>query len=358
MNEKYNLLFKTGDAELRALKLTNFKSSSIFPIIELTRGRKSKYDKVGDIEKRIHKLTGIFGDSEVCIDLTTDEELSNMQIENLYDCSNGYQNWVDFLVDLNNRSIFMSIVPVILVDTSDEFIENNIEKQVESLARNFNHIVYRNSINDEGYLEDITIISSIVKKYEKLKFTIVVDCEYVPGGAMQNVLEVLKARISNMNELIQDVNIIVVSTSFPRYVSDVGNDDYDLFQLDELRLFNNISSQNISYGDYGAINPVRTDTITMSRGWIPRIDVPTLEGVFYYRLRKKLYADDYSKTYNAVAKKVIQDEKFPSNMETNWGVRQINLCANGDSPGASPSFWISVRMSIFIEMQLLRISKK
>ena len=30
---------------------------------------------------------------------------------------------------------------------------------------------------------------------------------------------------------------------------------------------------NVIYGDYASINPTRNDTITMARGWIPRIDV-------------------------------------------------------------------------------------
>ncbi len=93
----------------------------------------------------------------------------------------------------------------------------------------------------------------------------------------------------------------------------------------------------------------------MARGWIPRIDIPTLTGIYYYRLRKKGYGDDYSATYSAVAKKVISDNKFPSDYNDNWGIKQVIMCSNGDSPGASPGFWISVRMSVFIDMQLKRL---
>ena len=42
---KYSLLLKTGDAEIRAAK--HFTTlSNLLPIIELTRGRKSKNDKI------------------------------------------------------------------------------------------------------------------------------------------------------------------------------------------------------------------------------------------------------------------------------------------------------------------------
>ena len=55
MKNKYGLLFKTGDSEIRALR--NFSNKKgIFPIIELTRGRKTKKDTIGDIQKRIDQL--------------------------------------------------------------------------------------------------------------------------------------------------------------------------------------------------------------------------------------------------------------------------------------------------------------
>lgn len=52
---KYSLLLKTGDAEIRAAK--HFTTlSNLLPIIELTRGRKSKNDKEGNIEKRLNQI--------------------------------------------------------------------------------------------------------------------------------------------------------------------------------------------------------------------------------------------------------------------------------------------------------------
>lgn len=68
MKNKYGLLFKTGDSEIRALR--NFSNKKgIFPIIELTRGRKTKKDTIGDIQKRIDQLAECFGNMDIILDL-------------------------------------------------------------------------------------------------------------------------------------------------------------------------------------------------------------------------------------------------------------------------------------------------
>lgn len=354
-NNKYNLLFKTGDAEIRALEKSDIRSKNLFPIIEITRGRKSKTDQIGLISKRIKKIEAIFENRDICIDLTTDKELSNPEIDNMYSYSNGYEEWIYFLTKLKQQQTFSSISPTILVDTSDPDLENNLLSQVKSLYKEFDNIVYRNNLSDDGYIDDINTISQYINSNDKHKFTFILDCEYVPVGAINNTIEVLNARINKIRDIIPGTKFIVVSTSFPRYVSDIGNDDYDIFPVDEIRIHDGLNDSNIEYGDYGSINPVRNDTITMARGWIPRIDIPTPDGIYYYRLRKKGYGDDYSATYSAVAKKVISDNKFPSDYNDNWGIKQVIMCSNGDSPGASPGFWISVRMSVFIDMQLKRL---
>ncbi len=354
-SKKYNLIFKTGDAELRALNNNSFDTSAIFPIIELTRGRKSKYDKVGSISKRIDKISSIFSNQEICLDLTTSEDLSNEEISDLYNCNNGYSTWINFLVDLKEENLFSNLIPTILVDTSDENLDENLLKQVEGLSKSFKHLLYRHNINDTGYFDDLNVIKDYLNKND-LEFTFLFDCEYIPVGAFRDTIAVLDARIEKIKQIIPKANFIVASTSFPRYVSDIGNDEMDIFPLIELLVYEGIADKdNVEYGDYGSINPTRNDSVSMSRGWIPRIDVPTLDGIYYYRLRRNKFGNDYAKTYSAVARKVIDDNKFPNDYNKNWGVKQINICAKEGAPGSAPSFWISVRMSIFIEMQIRRL---
>lgn len=355
MKTRYNLLFKTGDAELRALERTKFETSRVFPIVELTRGRKSKYDKIGLISKRIKKLSKIFGKHSVCLDLTTSADLENEEIKDLYDFTNGYSKWVNYLSDLKNQNIFKEVIPTILVNTEDKELDENLLKQVENL-NSFNHILYRNNLTDDGYYDDLITIKELVNNNKKQQFTFVLDCEYVPVGAYLNVVSVLEARIKKVKNLIPKVNIIVVATSFPRYVSDIGNDETDIFPLDEITIYNKLQDKEcVYYGDYGSINPERNDTVTMARGWIPRIDVPTLNGIYYYRKRRALYNNDYALTYTAVARDVVADPRFPDDDNSNWGIQQIKASSEGDAPGSAPSFWISVRMSIFMSMQLRKL---
>jgi hypothetical protein len=56
-----------------------------------------------------------------------------------------------------------------------------------------------------------------------------------------------------------------------------------------------------------------------------------------------------------VARKVTADLRFPTTYNSNWGIKQIISSKNGNAPGSAPSYWISVRMAIFIEMQLKRL---
>ncbi len=353
-NSKYYILFKTGDAEFRCFEKSNFNPESFFPIVELTRGRKSKFDKIGHVSKRIEKLSSIFKNIPICLDLTTDSSLSNSQIDDLYLCDNGYANWVQFIKELNHSDSFKSVIPTILVDTGDEQLSENLLKQVEELSSFCPKIAYRNNIADDGYYEDIQLFADSINRSNK-SFVFILDCEYVPSGATYNTIEIAKVRIAKVRKLIPSAQVVVVSTSFPRYVSDIGNDDKDTFPLNELLIFQGLKEQygDISYGDYASIFPTRNDSVVMSRGWIPRIDVPTIDGIYYYRLRNT--QKDYASTYSLVAKKVVSDSRFPHDYEDNWGVRQILMCRNGKAPGSAPSFWISVRMSIFIELQLRRL---
>ena len=162
----------------------------------------------------------------------------------------------------------------------------------------------------------------------------------------------MNVRINKIKNIYKDSKFILTSTSFPRYVNEIGKDDTDTFRLNEIDLFNEViqahGSNNVLYSDYGSINPIRNDRVIMSRGWIPRIDVPLEKEIFYYRKRKE--TREYYQTYTELARdKVVKDKRFPKKLNKNWGINQINACANGNARGSSPSFSITVRMNIHIE---------
>jgi hypothetical protein len=353
MKNKYGLLFKTGESEIRALK--NFPNKKgVFPIIELTRGRKTKRDTIGDIQKRIDQLAECFGNMDVILDLTTEPALSSTQIDTLYMPDNGYENWMNFLENIERREIFKDIYPSILLNVDDDDFEENLKKQVSSILRNYNGVSYRCNIEDEGYGDDIDTISDLIPTNKKFFF--IVDCSYIRESELATCREQAIKIIRDIYAKVPHTSFILTSTSFP---DKIGEENSATLPLTEIRLYNEVSRAvpaiNIAYSDYGSINPIRNDNVIMANGWRPRIDVPLETEIFYYR-RKKV-PKGYAVTYSLVAVDATNDRKFPSDVR-NWGTNQIINAADGSSPGSSPSFWISVRMNIYIEQQLRRLSLK
>lgn len=351
MKNKYGLLFKTGESEIRALR--NFSNKKgIFPIIELTRGRKTKKDTIGDIQKRIDQLSECFGNMDIILDLTTEPALSSTQIDMLYIPDNGYENWINFLISIKEKSIFKDIYPSILLNVDDNDFEDNLEKQVTSILKNFSGISYRCNIEDEGYSDDINTVSELISSDKSFFF--IIDCSYIRESELFSCKEQTLRIIREVHNKIPHANFILASTSFP---DKIGEDDSATLPLTEIRLYREVSTArpdiSIMYSDYGSINPVRNDNVIMANGWRPRIDVPLETEIFYYRRRK--IPKGYAATYSLVAGDAVKDRRFPSAIK-NWGIEQITIAADGASPGSSPSFWISVRMNIYIEQQLKRLA--
>ena len=220
---------------------------------------------------------------------------------------------------------------------------------------NGNGIAYRCNIEDEGYSEDVEILSNILN--EKDKFFFIVDCGYIRESELNTCKTQSIKIIQEVYKKIPRVHFILTSTSFP---DKIGESDCSNIPLIKIRLYNSIvrglPQINITYSDYGTINPIRNDNVIMANGWRPRIDVPIDSEIFYYR-RKKL-PQGYAETYSLVAADVVSDSRFPLALNKNWGINQIKNASDGASPGSSPSFWISVRMNIHIGQQLKRLSEK
>lgn len=358
MDRKYAIVIKTGEAEIRALENTNKNLLQyIFPVIEITRGRKVTKDKTETypFDKRLSKLKKVFENQIVAIDLTSDESLSSKEIDFLYDPTNGYQNWVDFLVRIKEEDTFLEIIPTLILNLDDEDFENNLLLQVQNLKKHFKSILYRNSIADENCYDDFELIR---EELIGINFIVLVDCGYTPQASYRNVALKSIARIKNSQSVIGDsANYIICSTSFPNNVRDLGDVDTDTFRISEIDIYNLVSERfpNVIYGDYASINPIRNDTIIMARGWIPRIDTPLDLSIYYYKQRRPKGVSAYAATYIQVAQLTVKDPRFPIDIKENWGIEQIKACAKGGAPSASPSFWISVRVNIHIAQQVKRI---
>ncbi|MEC4094015.1 beta family protein [Myroides odoratimimus] len=363
----YTLIIRTGESEIKAIEnSSNDILDKVFPVIEITRGRKKteknvKPEKITyPFETRLRKLKNILKGRIVGITLTNENLLKSDEINELYNPDNGYEAWVSFLLKVKEEGVFKEIVPTIIINPDDEYYEYNLAKQFLALKAHFKRIIYRNTIIDEYGYDDLDILKKYLDK--NIEFSILVDCGYIPNATVPNVAEKTISRIKNYKELFDDssINYIVAATSFPNNVNDMGGEDYDNYKIASVTLYNTIYSQghgDIFYGDYGTINPIRNDEVIMARGWIPRIDVPLYDLVYYYRERRPKGVSAYADTYRRVAHKVVADDMFPININSNWGITQILNCSKGLKPGATPSFWIAVRMNIHIEQQVRRISK-
>jgi hypothetical protein len=355
---KYSVIIKTGEAEIRAIENTE-KSvlNQIFPLIEITRGRKVKNDiDPYPFDKRLTKLKESFAGQTVAFDLTSDDALSSPKIDELYDYANGYQNWIDFLLQIKAENTFKEIVPTILLNTEDENFNDNLLLQVRNIKKNFSSILYRNSILDENCYDDFELLKN---ELQGINLHIMIDCEYTPQASQNNFAEKTIARIQNIKSILTniDVKFIVTATSFPNKVTDLGDVDSDTFNLSEIQIHKAVCDKilNVIYGDYASINPKRNDTIIMAHGWVPRIDVALQDSTFYYKKRRPQGISAYAATYTQVAQEVVRDNRFPIDLGNNWGVQQIITCAKGGAPSSTPRFWIAVRMNIHIAQQVKRL---
>ena len=368
MDKLYAVVIKTGDAEIKAIEnLPKETISKVLPIIEITRGRKiqerseeeKKSNRISGVElyplvKRLDKIKTIFRGQTVCFDLTTELSLSNKTIDNLYKHNNGYKNWIDFLINLKQESNFKEIIPCIVMDVEDPDFDTNIKIQVRELSKHFKNIIYRNFLSDDNCYDDIEVIKTEVNQNTNLLFMI--DSGYIVPASHKIFLDKIIYRVNKVSTILPpNTKYIICGTSFPKQVSDIGNDFSDTFKLVEKQIFNNLKDScgvDLVYADYGTINPIRNDDIIMARGWIPRIDVPTKSDVYYYRVRRPKGTSQYKDTYVEVAKLVRNDDRFPSSIKSNWGISEINRCADGKPSSSSPSFWIAVRMNIHIQQQV------
>lgn len=399
MASDYYLLFKTAQAEFRAWNnLKPSAKSSVFPIVELTRGRKiPRADKnffgegehlpeenwvnhtgIYDFFRNVENSREAFIDCEkVIIDLTREDSLSCKEIEDLAISDDGYQKWIDFL---NAEKVnYQSLIPTLLVNPSEneneEEYKQNLELQFSAISDEFSGVAYRASVLiDTDFIYDLMLLANRINDaLERGKqFWVILDHEFIRPGMGLLHASTTSGLIETITELIPNAQIVILSTSFPKSIIDLGNPDSDSFPMEEIFLFEeikkNIGERNsIHYGDYGSINPMRNDIVGFS-GWRPRIDFPSSvkKRTFYYREKrdvigeivedgnkKKIYGP-YGSHYVSVANKIVNDDAF-EDMPDSWGVAQIKLAKDGTPPGKSPSFWISVRMEIHIMQQLKRM---
>lgn len=355
----YLPIIKTGEAECRAVMESPFlaNNDAIIPIIELTRGRKKsiKLENGKNLvsfpfSNRLNKLKkGFYGDI-VAIDLTSDEDLLSEEIYTLYDPKNGYENWCSFIGSIDVEGCFKKIIPSIIFNWNDDKFLENIQLEIVRLTKKFDSVFYRCDLQSTDCYDEIPTILQFLPSGTKL--CVLIDAGYLQESIKDDAIALFTSRIENIIKILQGNNysIAIASTSFPNNVTEYGDLETSTIRQIEKDIFKSVreSHDKLLYSDYATINPIRNDLVTMARGWIPRIDVPVYDSIYYYRHRRPPRMSAYKGTYAYVAGRAISDVRFPNGLDELWGISMIRSCAFGIVPSSAPNFWISVRMNIHL----------
>jgi hypothetical protein len=335
---------KTSDAELRAVKhLSDGIKKQMCPIFELTRSRKTKKDPQGSLLKRIEQVKEIHGHAPAIIDLTVEEALINPEMDLLFDEANGYDAWCIF-AEVNFPA---SYIPCLQFSEGSSI--QNFRQQASRLLQSFPKVALRLSVTD---LEATELYEEVYDEIGHEKLILIANVKFVEHGMLNysdglcvNFLKnVVGNRIPNL--------ICFPSSGFPRAVGsgDYGNDRFGSFPALEISLFNKLSAQfpslPIAYSDFGSVHPIRYEAAFSN--WVPRVDIPLDGNYSYTRIRRG------EGGYAAAARLALA--KYGNDLTNCWGTEQIRLAAAGTPPGSNPSFWISVRINMWITEQVERLS--
>ena len=175
---------------------------------------------------------------------------------------------------------------------------------------------------------------------------IILDLGYIRASIEAKEVEASRI-INGLRNVDPSVRIAIISSSFPRSLSALGEEAGRL-EILERDLHARLGGSDVSiYGDHAAIYPEPFEA-SVAR-WVPRIDYATAEAWVFRRHRAD--GGGFPRCARELLAMPDWDAEFA---EENWGAHTIQLqsAAQEPLPGfGSPSPWISVRVSMHIERQ-------
>ncbi len=321
---------KTRSSELKAFSMLENKDG-ILPILALTKSRISKNNPIGSIEKKMDELKEYFKDIHFILDVSIEESLINSEISDFLTPDNGFEKWVKFVK--RYKKDFKNLIPCIhfIPDSSDD-----VKKQILNLDE-FETLALRLP-GDEDLNEYLNVIDN------RKKIILILDC----------LDKYNKLNLSNDVENFK--GLIYLASTFPKTLPE----NEGVIELKEQKYYLENLTSKYCYGDYGCVYPVRYDMI--SRGWIPRIDIPVInndETVVYYKKHRTDENTNTEEAYIKIAQKLWENESIRKlNIIDNWGYKFfIDAAKYSTIFGKNPSFWISVRMNIYMSLTLNNMKK-
>ncbi len=350
-NYNYFPIIKTRDAELRAFRNIELdECPNMLPIYELTKSRRSQLAPDGNIHKRATQINEIQKNHPFILDITTHPDYENPQTKRLLNPENGFKAWRDFIsIQMNS-----SIVPMIHIHEDEQGMKD-VDLFIREISPSKEHLALRLPYDLEPAKYQHYIDNICEQLDDNCSLIILLDAEFI-GKENESVL------IDNFTQAVQSINnekvsdIVMLASSFPKMVMDEARNynnnitvkdakEEGEFEIKEENLYLKLKEKElpIKYGDYVSINNEQIEI--MARGWTPRIDIPDNKK-FYYKRRKEL---ENSTGYINCAKEIKKLNAYSNlSAENNWGIIEIDSASQGTPAGKSPSYWISVRMSIYL----------
>ncbi|HGZ7313007.1 TPA: hypothetical protein ACOL2D_002354 [Vibrio parahaemolyticus] len=330
----YYPILKTTVSEMRALKQFDCSDNSVIrPIFELTKARKSKYDEVGDVYKRVQEIKEIVKDNDFFLDLTSENSLTNTQIESFFDDFNDFENWRFFINSLVDDGL--SVRPVI-----QAFDDSSLDELVIQMQY-FSEICGSFAVRIKPEYLDMDISIKLIQASQGFDFTTILDAEFVDDENLNYTSSIFSQFIQQCrSDNLKLGNVVVCSSSFPAMV-DHNNKDAGEFKTYEKEFYSRLLSAGLGveleYGDYASVHPFRNEVTAYN--WVPRIDYPLDDFVIFCRKQRQ------SGGYKDCAKRMVGMTKYKSNPTACWGGDEI-VDACSEPNGKSPSYWISVRINV------------
>lgn len=337
---EYIPILKSSDAELRGFShLTDQVKDNILPLFELTRSRSSRNLPEGDIFRRVEQIKSNVENRPFILDLTTYDNLINSQIEALLGPEGGFENWCNFLESLE----LPNLIP--MIHGLDDDPRDDMGQQVRRLDENFDYLAFRADMFDPDTPVYASKIFENISSPEKL--ILIVDAAFIRQAHATAFAATATRRIAEVTSIEMPGMIFVCGSSFPKSVTDYGDDLHDSFPMEEVEFYKLVAAEfpdyPIHYSDYATVHPVRYDV--RGGNWVPRVDIILDDRIIYYRARRDQGG------YTAAAASAIRDPEYDD--IGSWGDYEIRAAAAGNPNGRSPAYWISVRINTHITRKAL-----
>ncbi|HEL3174431.1 TPA: beta family protein [Stenotrophomonas maltophilia] len=346
MNEvagkRYVPILRSRDAEIRAYaELSGSVKDALLPVVEYTKSRRTKKNTEGSVSVCVSKIEEHLAGRSYIADVTTMDSLSNAETAMLLDADNGFRNWRAFVLS----SLNSACIPT--VHLTDPFDERSVLVQCKAFLNRSTHIAFRIPVDYDSTSRLVDVLKRELGGLEQ----VILICD---GGYVSKSTYAAALADSKQTLVAAGAGFAlraVACSSFPKSVvlPDYGGDEYGKFELLEVKLSEDVRAEHglgdVVHGDYALVHPEDFKGIVTS--WVPRVDVPLDQTLFYHRYRRP------NGGYDLAADKAFHDPDYVA-LDC-WGHENIKSAAGGAVQGRSPAHWISVRINFHLSRQSNRI---